>query len=60
MGISGERRKDLEFGLVVMRLGFGQGIEFLLRCDCDLADTVCSQPWSLRPLLRHGDLNGTR
>lgn len=45
---------------MVMRLGFGQGIEFLLRCDCDLADTVGSQPWSLRALLRHGDLNGTR
>lgn len=41
-----------------------QGIDFLPGCDCDcdydVADTVYSQPWSLRILLRYDDLNATR
>lgn len=64
--VSGEGRKVLDCGIVVMRLGFGQGIDVVPRCDCDsdcdsdFADTVYSQPWSLKPLLQYNDLNTTR
>lgn len=49
---------------MVMRLGFGQGVDVLPRGDCDydkdFADTVYSQPWSWKPLLQYNDLNATR
>ena len=42
-GVSRGERRDLDFGLVVMRLGFVQGVETLPR-GTYVADTVYSQP----------------